>query len=794
VVLALVAFAAAFLVALISQTPAHAGESFEWTGEGNDGNWVNSCNWHPEGNCKQTYPGKSASDDQAIIKRNASAPAHVALGEDMTVSSLSLEGEGVSLTGGNITVSNNLNWTGGVLDIDVTTGTASVNIIDGPADKVLAGDLTNNGVLSLGSTPVAIGAGSKITNNGVFFASEGAAINGSSCCVDAPRIVNNGRFLVANPIGLPLPGSEQVTVSNVSFDAAGTISTGDGVLELRGAPGQIQAGTKFIGDGKVRVTALADLRMHGRFEVSQGTEIELASVFEDSGQGRLSGTGTMEGTGQFLWTGGDVVGTLTLGSGIQTYISGPNIKDLSGKVTNGGRAVFAASDPQDPPTGQLRFGPSGELFNRGVFLADERTGMVGVVCCTAPASFNNIGELVVRPSGTTTPGTFTMSNLLFRAGGDVHIERGSLELRRGPGVLGSAANITGAGTIRVTDLASMTLDGEINLGPETTLELGSCSGECGLGSLTGVGTLQGGGRFNWLGGVVREGAEIKIAEGNRMVISGTAAKELQGRITNEGNARFVPPTAPATAGGPLVFVGTAQFTNAGTFNVGDRSAMNGTICCADPARFVNLQDGRFVFSAPLMPSTGTASVSNMVFENHGTVELASGTLRLGRLGGYKQFVGSTKLVGGGLTSEGSLVEILGGAFAGTGTITADVRHARGTVSPGAPGTARSTGILKIAGDYIHLPNATLRMNLKGNTPGTGFDQLQVTSTASLNGGTLDLDTASGYSPGSTTRLKVLAAGTRSGSFATLKDPLLPNGRKWYAVYNPKDVTLGVRRA
>jgi hypothetical protein len=93
------------VIALLLQQPAHAGESFEWTGEGHDGNWVNSCNWHPEGDCKQTYPGKSASDDQAIIKRTASAPAHVALGEDITVASLSLEGDGVSLTGGHVDTS-----------------------------------------------------------------------------------------------------------------------------------------------------------------------------------------------------------------------------------------------------------------------------------------------------------------------------------------------------------------------------------------------------------------------------------------------------------------------------------------------------------------------------------------------------------------------------------------------------------------------------------------------------------------------------------------------------------------
>jgi hypothetical protein len=237
---------------------AHAGETFEWTGEGHDGSWVNSCNWHSEDDCKETYPGKSASDDEAIIKRTASAPAHVALGEDITVASLGLQGEGVSLTGGHITVTNNLNWTGGGLDIDVTAGLLSFNNIDGSATKVLSGDLLDNGILSQGNVPVIIGAGSRIVNNGRYSSAEGALISVMTCCVDAPRVVNKGRFVVSSPL-LPLPESDQVTVDDVAWTAGGTIDTSDGVLELRSAPGQINAGTRFVGDGRFRVTDLAEV-------------------------------------------------------------------------------------------------------------------------------------------------------------------------------------------------------------------------------------------------------------------------------------------------------------------------------------------------------------------------------------------------------------------------------------------------------------------------------------------------------------------------------------------------------
>jgi hypothetical protein len=272
----LAALAVAFIVALLLQKPAHAGEGFNWTGEGNGSSWTDPCNWYPENQCQENYPGKQAPDDSASIARTPSAPAHVTLGEDVTLASLSLNGEGVSLTGGNVTVSSSFNWTGGSLDSNITTGDLSISSIDGQVTKVLSGNITNNGILSLGNVPVTIGAGSKITNNRRFSAMEGALINGLTCCVNPPQVINNGRFAVSDPI-VPLPGSDQVTVDNVAFIAGGTVDTGDGVLELRSAPSQIKTGAKFVGDGRFRITDLAEITMLGLFDVSQDTEFELAS-------------------------------------------------------------------------------------------------------------------------------------------------------------------------------------------------------------------------------------------------------------------------------------------------------------------------------------------------------------------------------------------------------------------------------------------------------------------------------------------------------------------------------------
>ncbi len=290
--------------------------------------------------------------------------------------------------------------------------------------------------------------------------------------------------------------------------------------------------------------------------------------------------------------------------------------------------------------------------------------------------------------------------------------------------------------------------------------------------------------------------DLTIAAGSKMSLSGQAPKQLQSKLTNRGAAFFLSKPAPEPATGPLVFSTNGRFVNAANLYVGDRAVLQSGIgCCGDgSADLVNL--GKLTMSKTSTPSTGSVTVESLVFENRGTVELASGTLRLGRLGGYNQLSGSTRLTGGAIESAGQIVKLMGGSLVGTGTITANVQNLAGTIAPGAPGTAGSTGILKILGNYTHSgDNSALKVDLKGTTPGSGFDQLQVTGQALIERGTLDLLTASGFAPGTSTKLKILTAGQRSGGgFTRLQNLQLPNGREWFAIYNPRDVTLGVRTA
>ncbi|MDQ4128671.1 MAG: hypothetical protein M3151_12105, partial [Actinomycetota bacterium] len=638
----------------------------------------------------------------------------------------------------------------------------------------------------------------RINNAGTFSAAKGSKILGLVCCLTPAEINNTGRFEVGS--SFPVSVGNTATIDAVSFNAAGTVDVGGGVLELRWAPSEIAAGTNFVGDGKFRVTNKAEMFMSGSFNVATETKFELDSCSGACNQASLTGTGTMDGLGTFLWKGGDVDGSLTLGQQIDTYIDGPAEKDLDGRITNIGRTVFSASAVSGPQTGPLRFGGASAFANKGIFIADERVQMIGIAgCCSPPAAnFNNTGSFTAAAQGgTSEPGITTIRSMGFRAGGTVHVESGALELRSGAATIPTGSQIQGTGSVVLAEGQTAKMSGAFNVGPDAELQIGSCTAAaCSTGRLTGTGTLDGGGRLTWVSGYIGTGStgaadDLTIAAGSRMSLNGQAPKQLQSKLTNRGAAFFLSKPAPEPATGPLVFSTNGRFVNAANLYVGDRAVLqSGVGCCGDgSADLVNL--GKLTMSKTSTPSTGSVTIESLIFENRGTVELSSGTLRLGRLGGYNQLSGSTRLTGGAIESAGQIVKLMGGNLAGNGTITANVQNLTGALVPGAPGTAGSTGILKIVGNYTQNQGGVLKTDIKGATPGSGFDQLQVTGTALLSEATLDLDTASGYVPGTHTELQVLTAGQVSGAFGLVKDAGLPNGRQWRPLYNSRNVTLWV---
>ena len=74
------------------------------------------------------------------------------------------------------------------------------------------------------------------------------------------------------------------------------------------------------------------------------------------------------------------------------------------------------------------------------------------------------------------------------------------------------------------------------------------------------------------------------------------------------------------------------------------------------------------------------------------------------------------------------------------------------------------------------PTSTLIMELDGTTPGSGYDQLDVSGLATLNG-TLELTYLDGFSPSEGESFD-LFNGKTSGSFVQISLPALSNGLSW----------------
>jgi hypothetical protein len=157
-------------------------------------------------------------------------------------------------------------------------------------------------------------------------------------------------------------------------------------------------------------------------------------------------------------------------------------------------------------------------------------------------------------------------------------------------------------------------------------------------------------------------------------------------------------------------------------------------------------------------SSNGISVFALPVNNRGHIEAAGGILDFAN--GFKQFGGTTLLNGGSIGSKATL-QYLGGRLAGSGTVQGSVNNQGATVAPG-----HSPGIIVVNGGYVQAANGILQMEIGGTTPGTGYDQLQVNGSATLDG-TLDMIQYANFVPVAGNSFQLLKYLSVSGDFATV---------------------------
>jgi T5SS/PEP-CTERM-associated repeat protein len=102
----------------------------------------------------------------------------------------------------------------------------------------------------------------------------------------------------------------------------------------------------------------------------------------------------------------------------------------------------------------------------------------------------------------------------------------------------------------------------------------------------------------------------------------------------------------------------------------------------------------------------------------------------------------------------------GGYLAAYGIFPFDVTN-RGGINPGD--TLHAPGTLTVNADYTQMPNETLFIELGGDLPGSGYDQLIVTGTAHL-AGTLNIMVLKDYEPEVGESFEIITAENITGNF------------------------------
>lgn len=429
------------------------------------------------------------------------------------------------------------------------------------------------------------------------------------------------------------------------------------------------------------------------------------------------------------WTGGTIVTPLTVAVGGVVDISGSDPKALTkGGSGLAGAGVFNLAGSATL-SGNLSLGGidgAAVLDNTGTFTALPGASMTSPACCQNPSQFRNEGSFVVPG-----PGTVLIFFVSYNDSGDTTIAAGGLlELQGAPSIWSCPIPVT------------------FSAGGQTRIDHLACSVPV---------TFSGGGRtlidhlanVSLQGGVVGLPANVVVGPGHTLELgadASTSAGSISGNGVLSGGGSFVwsagqlPDTLSVDSTVTTVIRGSAPKTlgvlgvpGSGALNLAGTTTVSGTLGMWAPAVLTNT--GTFA----AQPGAVIAGLSSSPrFINQGTLVNDSGS--------------STTLITNVDLANSGDIEL-------------------------------TSGILRVAFPTFTQPaGATLGATIRGTTPGTDFGQLQVSNSATLDGG-LILANGSGFVPMPGQTFPVITCGTAcSGTFASVSV-------NYSALYHPQDVTL-----
>ncbi len=627
------------------------------------------------------------------------------------VVTLGVDSQTLNLTAATVTNYGTVNWTG-KMGFNINSGAHFVNA-QGDLGTGVFNDLTANNH--------SVGGGSgTFDNDGVYF--KNSDLGGST---DIGVAFNNtGTVEVAG--GTLILDRGGTATGSFTVDAGATLTVNGHSFDYI-----LADGAQVAGDGQLRLT-------DGEMDVN--TAISISNL--DMAGGTLGGTGDLAITGAFTWSGGSTMG----GSGTTTVLAGGSfaITGSSTKTLTDTRTLINATDAGVwSGSGSLNLGSRfenlgtftvatdaslnaafGRIDNSGTWIKTSDQGRTTII----DGPFNNTGTVEVASGGIQVNRGGTNTGLLSLDGGSFYIAGGSYTLADGTVITGASPLVTAGGTLSITaaiTVANFTLSG---------------------GTLSGPGSLTvSGGTFDWTGGTVQNlTGNLAIAADGTLTVEGSAGKNLNsGTITVDGVVNW--------SGGNINFSGAATFEaeTDGSFNI-----LSDAINLTGGGTFRN----RGLVTKQNLPGT-TQFAGSIAFLNDDPgafLEVASGILQIDN---FTQNAGTTGVAAGAtLASGGSSMTLQGGELTGAGTVMVNqgngtLVNVAGTISPGGDG---GIGTLTIAGSLTNQALGVVNIDIDGTSPGT-YDQLIVTGTVTLNGGTVNVTFGPDYSPSGQDSFTVLVS-------------------------------------
>jgi filamentous hemagglutinin len=650
----------------------------------------------------------------------------------------------VTLSGGSVTMSNNANnFIFGEASSDTLTNQETISGAGHIGDNAMT--LVNSGTINASqSAGLTIQANGGATNTGTIEATAGPLVlTGMTLNNAGGTISDSGQTMQVN--------NATVNGGKLTLTGAGTLQLSNGVIHGGSTLANSSTGTIEILGGFANVLGGTITNPAGGvLKIDNNTGVKLESgTYANLGAVQLNSSGNFTE----LIIGSNVTlsgGSVTMSNSANNFIFGTNTTNtLTNQETIQGSGNISNAQMGFVNTGTVLANQSTPLIIQPSSTGFTNTGTLSVSSGDTLHVKGGIGTFTNFAGGTLTGGTYTVA--------------GTLQIDQ----LGS-----GGGEI-LTNAAKITLNGAASAFTDSTAS--SALSNLNTNTTGSAFTVTGGQNFTTAGNFTNNGA-LTVGAGSKFTVNGN--------LTNFSGTTLTGGTYSAT--GTLQFNGANVVTNAAnvTLNGAAGKIINQSSVNAFTNFTTNAAAGSLTLSGGQNLTTAGGSVTNA-----GSLTIGTGsTLTVGGSSFLFTQTGGTSTIDGTLTSStASTFNLNGGSLFGGGTVNYSLGN-KATVTPGD--SATKTGILNVSHTYTQGTAGVLNISIGGNTVGTQFDQLNVTSTAAL-GGTLNISLINGFVPAIGSTFDILNGSAVSSNWATINGLSINASEHFTETVNSNDVILTV---